>query len=53
MKVKELKERLELLIEDGKGDFTVFVDDFNNSFYEDFLITVTDFYKEIIITVND
>lgn len=27
MTVKELKERLELLIEDGKEDYTVFVDD--------------------------
>ena len=53
MKVKELKERLELLIEDGKEDYTVFVDDFDNGLYEDFVITVIDFYKEIIISVND
>ena len=53
MTVKELKEKLELLIEDGKGDYTVFVDGFDNELYEDFVISVTDFYKEIIITVND
>lgn len=53
MIVKDLKEKLELLIEDGKEDYTVFVDDFDNRLYEDFVITVTDFYKEIIITVND
>lgn len=53
MTVKELKEKLELIIEDGKEDYTVFVDNFDNDFYEDFVITVTDFYKEIIITVNE
>lgn len=53
MTVKELKERLELLIEDGKGDYTVFVDDFDNELYEDFIIIVTDFYKEIVFTIND
>lgn len=53
MTVKELKERFELLIEDGKEDYTVFVDDFDNGVYEDFEITVIDFYKEIIISVNN
>lgn len=53
MTVKELKERLEIIIEDGKEDYTVFVDDFDNGLYEDFEITVIDFYKEIIISVND
>ena len=53
MTVKELKERLELIIEDGKEDYTVFVDNFDNDLYEDFIITVTDFYKEIVFTIND
>jgi hypothetical protein len=53
MTVKELKEKLDLIIDDGKGEYTVFVDDFDNELYEDFVITVTDFFKEIIITVND
>ena len=53
MTVKELKEKLELLIEDGKEDYTVFVDGFDNDFYEDFVISVTDFFNEIIFTVND
>jgi hypothetical protein len=53
MTVKELKEKLEIIIEDGKEDYTVFVDDFDNGFYEDFEITVIDFFKEIIISVNN
>lgn len=53
MTVKELKEKLELIIEDGKGEYTVFVDGFDNELYEDFVITVTDFFEEIIFTVND
>ena len=53
MTVKELKEKLDLIIDDGKGEYTGFVDDFDNELYEDFVITVTDFFKEIIITVND
>lgn len=53
MTVKDLKEKLDLIIDDGKGEYTVFVDDFDNELYEDFVITVTDFYKEIVITVND
>lgn len=52
MTVKELKERLELLIEDGKEDYTVFVDNFVNGFYEDILISVTDLYNEVVITVE-
>ena len=52
MTVKELKERLELLIEDGKEDYTVFVDNFVNGFYEDILISVTDLYNEVVITVD-
>ena len=53
MTVKELKEKLEIIIEDGKEDYLVFVDDFDNGFYEDFEITIIDFYKEIIISVNN
>ena len=53
MTVKELKEKLEILIEDGKEDYTVFVDNFEDAFYEDFVINVNDFYNEIIITNND
>ena len=50
MTVKELKEKLEIIIEDGKEDYTVFVDNFVNGFYEDILISVTDLYNEIVIT---
>ena len=49
MKVKELKERLELLIEDGKGDYSVFVDDS----IDEPVIIITDFFKEINISSSD
>lgn len=52
MTVKELKEKLEILIEDGKEDYTVFVDNFEDDFYDDFVFNVNDFYNEIIITNN-
>ena len=32
MTVKELKERLELLIEDGKGDYTAYVNIYSNEY---------------------
>lgn len=32
MTVKELKEKLEIIIEDGKEDYTVFVDIYNKEF---------------------
>lgn len=38
MTVKELKERLEILIEDGKEDYTVYVDEV---------------FKELIFYIND
>lgn len=44
MTVKDLKEIIELLIEDGKDDYTVFVDNFAGGFYEDLKIVVTDFF---------
>lgn len=53
MTVKELKERLELLIEDGKDDYTVFLDNFAGGFYEELKIVVTDFFDEVVFTIND
>ena len=53
MTVKELKERLEILIEDGKEEYTVFVDNFVNDCYEDISLVVTDLYNEIVITTNN
>ena len=50
MTVKELKERLELLIEDGKEEYTVFVDNFLNDCCEDVSIIVTDLFNEIVIS---
>lgn len=52
MTVKELKEKLEILIDDGKEDYTVFIDNFVNGCIEDISIVVTDFYNEIVITTN-
>lgn len=49
MTVKELKEKLECLIEDGKEDYTVFVNNIEDEFYQDFAVTVNEFYKEIAI----
>jgi hypothetical protein len=43
MTVKELKEKLEILIEDGKGDYTVFVD----YYHDDFSVYVDNKKKEV------
>lgn len=43
MTVKELKERLEILIEDGKEDYTVYVD-IN---YDEYVFSVDDEKKEV------
>ena len=48
MKVKELKERLELLIEEGKGDYTVFVDD-SEEFKDVYIFHVKDEDKEVYL----
>lgn len=45
MTVKELKEKLELLIEDGKEDYTVFIDIYINEFVMD----INDKDKEIYL----
>lgn len=56
MTVKELKERLEVLIEDGKGHYSVFVGDTINdpiiSIYDP-IITITDYFEEVNISAND
>lgn len=49
MTVKELKEILEVLIEDDKGHYTVFVGDS----IDDPIITVIDFFDEINISSSD
>jgi hypothetical protein len=49
MTVKELKEILEVLIEDDKGHYSVFVGDS----IDDPIINITDFYEEIIISSSD
>lgn len=49
MTLKELKERLEIILEDGKGHYSVFVGDS----IDDVTITVTDFYEEVIISSID
>lgn len=49
MTVKELKEILEVLIEDDKGHYSVFVGDS----IDDPIITITDFYEEINISYSD
>ena len=49
MKVKDLKEILEVLIEDGKGHYSVYVADS----IDDPIITVTDFFDEINISSSD
>jgi hypothetical protein len=38
MTLKELKEKLEILIEDGKEDYAVFVENFEDDFYEEFAL---------------
>ena len=48
MKVKELKERLELLIEDGKEDYLVFVDD-SEEFKDVYIFHVNDKDKEVYL----
>lgn len=53
MTVKELKEKLELLIEEDKGDYTVFVDNSINGCCDDVSIVVTDLFNEIVITIED
>lgn len=53
MTVKELKEKLECLIVDGKGDYTVFVDNFLNDCCEDISIVVTDLFNEIVISSSN
>lgn len=53
MTVKELKEKLEILMEDGKEEYTVFVDNFVNDCYHNISIIVTDLYNEIVITSNN
>ena len=45
MTVKELKEKLELLIEDGKEDYVVFVD----CLVDEYLFTVNDEEKEVYL----
>lgn len=49
MTVKELKERLEVLIEDDKGHYSVIVGDS----IDDPIITVVDFFGEINISSSD
>lgn len=49
MTVKDLKEILEVLIEDGKAHYTVYVGDS----IDDPIITVTDFFDEINISSSD
>lgn len=49
MTVKELKEILEVIIEDDKGHYSVFVGDS----IDDPIITITDFYEEINISSSD
>lgn len=49
MTVKDLKEILDLIIDDGKGHYSVFVGDS----IDDPIITVTDFFDEINISSSD
>ena len=49
MTVKDLKEILEVLIEDGKVQYTVYVGDS----IDEPIITVTDFFDEINISSSD
>ena len=49
MTVKELKEILEVLIEDDKGHYTVYVGDS----IDEPVITVTDFFDEVNISSSD
>lgn len=56
MTVKDLKEILEVLIEDDKGHYSVFVGDSINdpiiSIYDP-IITITDFFDEVNISASD
>ena len=45
MTVKELKEKLEILIEEGKGDYTIF----DGSYYNIVTVDVNDEYKEVYV----
>lgn len=45
MTVKELKERLEILIEDGKEDYKVYVDEVFN----EFIFYINDKEKEVYL----
>ena len=49
MTVKELKEMLEMLIMEGKEDYTVLVD----YSIDEPIITVNDFFGEIFISSTD
>lgn len=49
MKVKDLKELLEVLIEDDKGHYSVFVGDST----DDPIITIIDFFGEVNISSSD
>jgi hypothetical protein len=49
MTVKDLKEILEVLIEDDKGHYSVFVGDS----IDDPIITVTHFFDEVNISSSD
>ena len=48
MTVKELKERLELLIEEGKADYAVFVDD-SEEYKDVYIFSVKDEDKEVYL----
>lgn len=43
MTVKELKEKLEILIEEGKGDYKIF----DGSYYNIVVVEVKDDYEEV------
>ena len=47
MTVKELKERLELLIEDGKQDYRIIYDGLSK--FDGFDIIVDDNYREVVL----
>lgn len=45
MTVKELKEKLEILIEEGKADYKIF----DGSYYNIVSVDVNDEYKEVYV----
>lgn len=47
MTVKELKEKLEILIEEGKQDYTIIIDGLSES--DGFDIDIDDNYKEVVL----